>query len=46
MTFSVGQPEQTALDVILGGAAGGVAQGLQDSLEQFHNVPSNRKINR
>ncbi len=38
MTFSVGQPEQTGLDVILQGLGGGVAQGLQQSLEQFHKT--------
>ncbi len=36
MSFSVGQPEQTGLDAILQGLGGGVTQGLQQSLESFH----------
>ena len=36
MTFSIGQPEQTVLDVILQNLGGGVTQGLQKSLEEFH----------
>ena len=36
MTFSVGQPEQTGLDLILRQLGGGASQGLQQGLAQFH----------
>lgn len=36
MTFSVGQAQPTGLQTILGGTATGIAQGLQQSIEQFH----------
>ena len=36
MALTIGKPEQTGLDVILQGLGGGVSQGLQQSLEQFH----------
>lgn len=36
MSFSVAQPEQTGLDVILQQFGGGAAEGLQKGLEKFH----------
>lgn len=43
MTFSVGQPEQTGLDVILQGLGGGLGQGLQEGLQQFHEQKQTEK---
>jgi len=36
MSFTVGQPQQSGLDLILQQLGGGVTQGLQQGLEQFH----------
>lgn len=43
MSFSVGQPEQTGLDVILQGLGQGAGAGLQQSLADFHKKQTSRK---
>lgn len=43
MSFSVGQPEQSGLDLILQGLGTGVGTGLQQSLADFHQKQQSKK---